>query len=282
MTSELWTINQTKQLLWATQISRALKEHWPEYLMEASELALFMISACSFTVLLYHPQSPLFDTFQYEVLKRAAMGVAMGATAVAIIFSPIGKRSGAHFNPAVTFTYYRLGKVKFWDAIFYIAAQFIGGGLGVYFASLLLGSALTDSNVNFAVTKPGQYGVVAALIAEVLITFVLMSVVLQVSNSKRYAHWTGVCAGILVATYITFESPVSGMSMNPARSVASALWASSWMSIWIYFVAPTVGMLLAAELFTRTADRNAACAKFHHHNNQRCIFRCDFNRDLTT
>lgn len=249
--------------------------------MEASELCLFMLSACSFTVLLYHPQSPLFESFRYEVLKRAAMGVAMGATAVAIIFSPIGKRSGAHFNPAVTFTYFRLGKVESWDAIFYITAQFTGGAFGVFVASLLLGSAVADSKVNFAITIPGRYGVVAALIAELLITFVLMSVVLRVSNSKRYARWTGVFAGILVATYITFESPISGMSMNPARSVASALGAGVWTSMWIYFLAPALGMLIAAEIFTRT-NRNTACAKFHHHNNQRCIFRCDFNKDITT
>lgn len=250
--------------------------------MEASELGLFMISACSFTVLLYHPQSPLFHSFPYEVLTRATMGVAMGATAVAIIFSPIGKRSGAHFNPAVTFTYYRLGKIETWDTIFYIAAQFIGGALGVFIASLLSGGVVADSNVNFAVTKPGSYGVIAALIAELIITFVLMSVVLRVSNSKRYARWTGVFAGVLVATYITFESPISGMSMNPARSVASALGAGVWTSMWIYFIAPTVGMLLAAEVFTRASKRNAACAKFHHHNNQRCIFRCDFGKDITT
>src|SRR6201988_2679506 len=94
----------------------AISQHWPEYLMEAAELALFMISACAFTVLLYHPASPLSNAFPNELLRRAAMGVAMGTTAIAIIFSPFGKRSGAHFNPSVTLAFFRLGKVKTWDA----------------------------------------------------------------------------------------------------------------------------------------------------------------------
>jgi aquaporin Z len=65
------------------------------------------------------------------------------------------------------------------------------------------------------------------------------------------------------------------MSMNPARTFGSAFGASIWMSLWIYFIAPPIGMLLAAEVFTRGRNQ-ALCAKFHHHNNQRCIFRCNF------
>jgi len=88
----------------------ALKHHWPEYLMEAGELALFMISACLFVVLLEHPASPVHRAIPSQMLRRVLMGLAMGSTAVAIIFSPLGKRSGAHFNPAVTFSFWRLKK----------------------------------------------------------------------------------------------------------------------------------------------------------------------------
>ena len=245
--------------------------------MEAAELGLFMVSACAFTVLLYHPASPLFESFQSELLRRATMGTAMGVTAIAIIFSPFGKRSGAHFNPAVTLTFLRLGKVDPWDATFYITAQFIGGIGGVLVSMLLLGPAVADSHVNYATTQPGPHGPLLAFTAELFISFVLMSVVLWVSNTKRLARWTGLFAGALVATYITFESPLSGMSMNPARTFGSAFGAGVWMSVWIYFVAPPVGMLLAAEVFTRRETRTTACAKFHHYNNQRCIFRCTFN-----
>ena len=258
-------------------MSNALKKHWPEYLMEASELGLFMFSACAFTILLFHPSSPIAQTLHDGVLRRLLMGTAMGLTAITIIFSPMGKRSGAHFNPAVTWTFFRLGKIEASDAAFYTLFQFAGGIAGVLLASLTLGRLVSHSSVNYAVTLPGPDGPTVAFVAEIIISFILMSVVLTVSNTKRLARWTGMFAGALVATYITIESPFSGMSMNPARTLSSAVGAQIWMSLWIYFVAPPVGMLLAAEVYKRlNTSRAVVCAKLHHHNNQRCIFRCNF------
>jgi aquaporin Z len=257
-------------------MSNALKNHWPEYLMEAIELGLFMFSACAFTVLLYHPASPVAQTIHDGLLRRLLMGTAMGSTAIAIIFSPLGKRSGAHFNPSVTWTFFRLGKIRAWDAAFYTLFQFAGGIAGVILASLTLSNLVAHQSVNYAATTPGPDGPIVAFAAEILISFILMSVVLAVSNTKRLARWTGIFAGALVATCITIESPVSGMSMNPARTFSSAIGAHVWMSLWIYFVAPPVGMLLAAEVYRRlNASRTIACAKLHHHNNKRCIFRCN-------
>src|ERR1044072_2217575 len=257
-------------------MSDALKKHWPEYLMEATELGLFMFSACAFTVLLFHPSSPIAQTIHDGALRRLLMGTAMGSTAIAIIFSPLGKRSGAHFNPSVTWTFFRLGKIRAWDAAFYTLFQFAGGIAGVILASLTLGKLVAHQSVNFATTLPGPDGPIVACAAEILISFILMSVVLTVSNTKRLARWTGLFAGALVATYITIESPISGMSMNPARTFSSAFGAHVWMSLWIYFVAPPLGMFLAAEVYRRRhASRTIACAKLHHHNNQRCAFQCN-------
>ena len=274
---ELKFANGTESNRWSNQMTEAIREHWPEYLMEAAELGLFMISACAFTVLLFHPSSPVASIVPNGIVRRMLMGTAMGSTAIALIFSPLGKRSGAHFNPAVTLTYFRLGKVKGWDTAFYIVAQFVGGIAGVSIAMFLLGRAVASPSVNYAATVPGPNGALAAFVAELVISFVLMSVVLRVSNTKNLARWTGLFAGALVATYITLEAPISGMSMNPARTFGSAFGANVWQSLWIYFVAPPLGMLAAAEIFTRgKARRTAACAKLHHHNNQRCIFRCNF------
>ena len=254
-----------------------LRAHWPEYLMEAAELGLFMISACAFTVLLYHPASLIAQGIPNEVMRRILMGIAMGLTAVALIFSPLGKRSGAHFNPAVTLTYLRLGKIAPWDAAFYILFQFIGGVAGVLIASILLGSSVAHATVNYAATVPGSNGSTPAFVAELTIAFILMTVVLTISNTKQLARWTGLFAGALIAIYISLESPLSGMSMNPARTFASALGAHLWTSLWIYFAAPLMGMLLAAETYKRVKGSPAvACAKLHHVNNQRCIFRCNF------
>jgi aquaporin Z len=260
-------------------MTEALKEHWPEYLMEASELGLFMISACAFTVLLYHPASPVTQEIQNEVIRRVLMGVAMGSTAVALIFSPLGKRSGAHFNPSVTVTFFRLGKIKTWDAVFYILFQFAGGIAGVAIASLVLGMLVSHKAVNYAATVPGPKGPTTAFLAELTIAFILMTIVLIVSNTKQLGRWTGLFAGALVAVYISIESPLSGTSMNPARSFGSAFSAHVWTSLWIYFTAPPIGMLLAAEIYTRIkSSRLVACAKLHHYNNARCIFRCNFQR----
>jgi aquaporin Z len=107
-----------------------------------------------------------------------------------------------------------------------------------------------------------------------------MTVVLAVSNRPAIARFTGLAAGALVATYIAIEAPVSGMSMNPARTLGSAVFAEVWTAIWIYFVAPPLGMLAAAELYRRVVDPRGPgrirCAKLHHDNDQRCIFRCSW------
>ncbi len=256
----------------------ALQRHWPEYVMEGAELGLFMISACLFVALLEYPSSSIHQLLPDPTLRRVLIGVAMGATAIAIIYSPIGQRSGAHFNPAVTLTFWRLGKVEHWDAIFYALFQFVGGTLGVYLSTLLLGMIIADPTVNYVVTVPGSAGVWVALGAEALISFIQISMVLRVANRKHLERYTGLCAGIMVATYIAIEAPYSGMSMNPARTFASAFPAQLWTAWWIYFIAPPLGMLLAAELYLRQHSLHKVfCAKLHHHNDKRCIFRCNYD-----
>jgi len=119
-----------------------------------------------------------------------------------------------------------------------------------------------------------SHGLAVAFIAELAISFLLMSVVLTFSNSMRLARWTPLCCGALVATYIALEAPVSGMSMNPARSFASALAAREWTALWIYFSAPPLGMLAAAETWFRLGG-GVLCAKLNHATARRCIFRCE-------
>jgi aquaporin Z len=248
--------------------------------MEGAELGLFMISACAFVVLLEHPASPVSHAIPNPSLRRILIGLAMGLTAIGIIYSPLGQRSGAHFNPSVTLTFFRLGKVEFWDALFYIVFQFMGGVTGVVLSAVVLGEFVAHPAVQYAVTVPGMSGVGVAFLAEVVISCIQMSMVLRVSNTPRLARFTGFFAGALVATYISLEAPYSGMSMNPARTVASALPARVWTALWIYFTAPPLGMLLAAELYVRQHGiHQVFCAKLHHHNNKRCIFRCNYKME---
>jgi aquaporin Z len=253
----------------------ALRQHWPEYLIEAAGLGLFMISACLFATLLEHPASPFRQAVMSPGLRRIPMGLAMGLTAVALVYSRWGQRSGAHLNPAVTLTFWRLGKVPGWDAVFYVAAQFLGGMLGVGVAAALLGPRLGDPAVNYAATVPGPAGVPVALAAELLMTFLLMTAILTVSNRPDLNRFTGLLGGALVAAYIAIEAPLSGMSLNPARTVGSAAHAQVWTALWVYFAAPLLGMLAAAQLHVATR-RPVLCAKLHHDNAQRCIFRCSY------
>jgi aquaporin Z len=254
------------------------RSHLPEYAIEAALLGLFMISACGVTVLLEHPGSPLYQAIPSAFVRRLLIGLAMGVTAIALIYSPWGQRSGAHFNPAATLAFFRLGKVAPRDATAYVLAQFVGGALGVMLSGAALGPLLAHERVRYAVTIPGAYGVGAAWTAELAITFLLMSVILLASNS-RFSRYTGLFAGALVAAYITFEGPISGMSMNPARSLASALGAHDWTALWVYFTAPPLGMLAAAELYVRMRGREAVfCAKLHHDNDKRCLF-CEYRAE---
>lgn len=253
-----------------------LKKHWPEYVMEASLLGGFMVSACGFGALLYYPGSGIARAIDGEVLRRFLMGIAMGLTAIALIYSPWGKRSGAHMNPAVTLTFLRLGKAAPVDAMFYSAFQFAGGALGVMLASMTIHSAVSDPHVDFVVTVPGTSGVLAAFLAETAISFGMMAMVLITTNQKRLAPYTGLFAGALLALYIAFEAPISGMSTNPARSFASAVVANDWTAFWVYMAAPVLGMLAAGECYVRAfGPRRVECAKLHHQNHRRCIF-CEY------
>jgi aquaporin Z len=254
--------------------------HWPEYLIEAWGIGCFMLSALAFTVLLEHPASPLRAALPDALARRALMGLAMGSTALALVHSPWGKRSGAHFNPAMTFTFWRLGKLETRDALAYGGAQLGGAVIGTLLAGALLLGAAAHESVRFAVTVPGSAGVASAFAAEAAISALLMFTVLTVSNQPRLNRYTGIFAACLIATYISLEAPLSGMSMNPARTLGSALGARVFDSLWLYFTAPPLGMLAAAELFVRTrGSRAVLCAKLHHSNRARCIFRCAWHQE---
>lgn len=263
------TTNTTRAAGWMQDAA----SHIPEYACEAAGLGIFMLSACVFGVLIEHPASAIHQAITMPFWRRIAMGMAMGLTALAIIRSPIGQRSGGHLNPAVTLSYWLLGKIRPMDAVFYIAAQFTGGILGVIAADLLIGAPLRHMSVNWVVTQPGAGGVTAAFAAEAAIAFLMMTTILLISNHRTFSKYTPWCAAFLIANFIAWESPYSGMSMNPARTFGSAFSASDWTALWVYFTAPLAGMTLAALIHGR---EGVFCAKLHHHNNKRCIFRCRY------
>lgn len=252
----------------------AIAHHWPEYLIEGVLLAAFMLTACAVCVLLEHPASPVRRRLRLAAARRVVGGVAMGLTAVAIIYSPWGRRSGAHLNPAVTITFAALGRVALRDAVLYCVSQILGGIAGVLVARAVLGKRVAHPAVRYAMTSPGRRGPGGAWLAEFVIAFILMGVVLGLGSAGSAAAYTGLAAGLLVCIFISIEAPYSGMSLNPARTLASAVFAGEFRHLWVYFTAPVAAMAAAAGLFVAARGADAVvCAKLCHGDGP-CVFRC--------
>jgi aquaporin Z len=235
-----------------------------------------MVSAALFATALYHPSSWVAAGISNEWLRRGLMGLAMGLTAIGIIYSPWGQRSGAHMNPALSLTFFRLGRMTRQDFVGYVVAQFVGGIAGIAIVAAALHGLVSDPSINYVVTTPGPAGEGVAFGAEAAMAFGMMMVVLFMSNRPPLARFTGLVAGFLVCTYILFEAPLSGMSINPARTFGSALMARDFSGLWIYFVAPPLGMLLAAETYTRRFGfHRVICAKLYHPRGRPCHFGCE-------
>ena len=233
----------------------ALRQHWRDYLMEAAGLMAFMLGAGLFTTLFLYPGSAVQQALPSDLLRHTGVGACMGVVTMGIV-SAIGEKSGAHINPAVTWSFYRLGKIGGWDAIFYTLCQFIGAIIAPVLLLAAIGGPFAHEEVKFSTSMPGPAGAMVAFIAEFVISFILMLAVLVALNSKRLAKHTPVIVGALIALYIAFESPLSGMSLNPARSFGSALTADKWNGLWVYFVAPVLAMLLATEAYRLMRERS--------------------------
>jgi len=239
--------------------SASFRKNWPHYMREALGLAIFMISACAFAVLLEDKHSRVHLAIPNAWVRLVIMGIAMGATALFIFYSPLTAPSGSHINPAVTLTFMRLGKMCHWDALYYILFQFAGGALAVYVMALLIGGPLTDNPVHYITTVPGRQGLSVALAAEFLAGFIAMSAVLFSSESTGWSKYTRVISAVLIGVFVIIVGPLSGFGMNPARTFASAMPSDDWTDFWAYMIIPILSMLSAAEFFLYV--RKNSCLK---------------------
>lgn len=221
------------------------------YWIEAWALGMFMISACCFTALFELPGMPLREAIASPHVRRWLIGCAMGLTAIGLIYSPWGRRSGALMNPALTLSFWFLGKISRRDAWAYGLSQTVGSAVAMLSLNFLMPGTLAEPSMYYVMTLPGLGGPTGAFAAEVLMSFGMLLMVLYSSNHPRTAPYTGIFAGLLIMLFITFCGPVSGMSINPARSFASAFTAGHFEHLWIYFIAPTLGMLGAAIAWKR-------------------------------
>jgi aquaporin Z len=250
-----------------------MKDHLPEYFAELLGTAIMMMIGIGAVTLLWSDGAMLKELIPSEKLRLLFTGMIFAGGATAVVLSPLGQRSGGHINPVVTLAFWWKGQVTTLDALCYVLAQVIGAVLGVYVVALVGGQAA--QSVQLGITLPGAgYTPSFAFGAEVVITFMLVFLILYCVNNPRFANKTPYLAGLLVAFLVFVEAPISGTSLNPARSIAPALLMGHFDYNWIYWLAPPLGAVLAVLGFKFLFDKKhrGGCAKLYHTERYRCIF----------
>ena len=176
-------------------------------------------------------------------ITHVGIALTFGLIVLAMIYA-VGDVSGAHLNPAVTLGFCAARRMPWADALPYIASQCVGA----FAASGILRLLFPQMPAHLGATLPSG-SVTQSFVFEIILTLILMFVVLRVSTGAKEK---GITAGIAVGAVITLEAlfggPISGASMNPARSLAPAVVSGQLNSLWIYIAAPILGALLAVPL----------------------------------
>lgn len=240
------------------------------YACELMGTAVMLFLGVTAVALMWGAGSPV-PVIDPPMLRRFITGLLFAGGATLVVYSPLGQRSGGHINPAVTLAFWRLGKFPGRDVIPYMFAQLIGAIAGVALAALAWGN--TARSVEYALTAPGQgWTWAGALVAEGAATFALVFLIFVCVNKPALAARTGLIAGALVVMLVTVESPISGTSVNPARSLAPALLVPSMRDQWVYVAGPVAGALLAAAAYRRRWGGTTVCAKLYHTAAHPCPF----------
>jgi len=185
------------------------------------------------------PGAASVEAWSPGTVTPVGIALAFGFAILAGVYA-LGHISGAHFNPAVTLGFALRGRFPRADALSYVGAQLVGAA-----AAALLLRALMGTTGAAAVTIP-RIGLISALGVEVVLTFFLMLVVVAVSTDARVSgRVAGLAVGLAVAFDALMGGPLTGASMNPARSFGPALAAGIWTAHWLYWLGPLVGAWLA-------------------------------------
>jgi len=240
------------------------------YLAEFLGTAILLVVGLSAVSVDFGAGSPVAAAIPSAVLRRLITGTVFAGGGAVVVYSVLGRISGGHLNPAVTLAFLRLGKIKSHLAVGYVFAQVAGAFAGALAVRLMWG-ALAGS-VDDGATVPGPQGPLVALIAEALMTFALVSLVLQFMRSPSLAPYTPLAVSVLVAALVTLEAPISGTSLNPARTLGPALVAGVFTDIWVYVVGPLAGALAAVVAADRVDAAFVPCAKLFHTDEFACHF----------
>ena len=244
---------------------------WRPFLSELIGTALLVLVGLSLVIIMFGTGSPMARLIPSEGLRRLITGFLFGTTGAAIALSPVGQWSGAHINPAVTVAFRLMGKLDLWTTLGYIVAQLAGAALGSL--PLLLWGAMGKS-VEFGATVPGPgFSLWTVLIGEAITTFAMVALLAVFLGFRRVRRFTPAIFPPLYAFMVWAESPISGTSTNPARSLGPSVISGQWEGWWIYWIGPFVGMLLAVIACSALAKRIEVAKLYHFDSDRDRLFR---------
>lgn len=247
-----------------------------EWLTEFVGTAALVTVGLSAVVLIFSTRSPVAMRLTNLELRRLVVGIFFVVTATTVIYSPLGRRGGGHLNPALTLGFFRLGKLRWQGAAAYVVAQICGALTAAVLVLVLWGG--WDRSVHLGATTPGPLGPWAALAAELVLTFVLVSVIFHFVDQPRLQRFTPIAAGLTTLVCVLVEAPASATSLIPARTLGPDVVVGTFQALWIYLLAPPLGAVLAAVVFRRTRG-DVPCAKVVHTDDSVCHFRdCAYRR----
>jgi len=261
-------IQKIEQQKWYRQL------HWPEYGAELLGTAFLVLIGLSAVVFDFGKGLPVSQLIPDRSVRLLITGLCFAGSGSLVAISPLGRLSGAHINPSVSLAFWVQGKMHLRDLVGYVIGQLLGAILGETLLVLIWGTYA--ASVHNGMTLPGAgYPLWLVFLAEVAMTFLLVFLIFLFVSSHRLMHWTPLMTWLLVATMVWQEAPISGTSLNPARSLAPALLSWFWHDQWLYFVAPPLGALLAVaafRLFT-ASERDVLTGKLFHVPHYRSVFK---------
>jgi aquaporin Z len=244
---------------------------WRVFLSELIGTALLVLVGISFVTIMSGTGTPMARLIPSEGLRRLITGFLFGTTGACIALSPVGKVSGAHINPVVTLAFRLMGKLDLPTTLGYIVAQLIGAVLGSL--PLLLWGAMGKS-VAFGATLPGEgFTTLTVLYGEVATTFAMVSLLMIFLGFRKLRPFTPALFPPLYSLMVWAESPLSGTSTNPARSLGPAIISGQWDGWWIYWIGPIAGMLLAVLACSALAKHIEVAKLYHFDSDRDRLFR---------
>lgn len=250
--------------------------HVPEYVAEFLGTACLVFFGLSAVVFDFGAGLPMETWIPNHSVRLLITGLCFAGTGSLVAISPLGRLSGGHINPSVSLAFWLHGKMAFRDFLGYVFAQMLGGIAG---AAALAGVWKKHAvSVKNGMTLPGNgFSIGTAFAWEVALTGTLVLMILLFVSSKRLMRWTPLMNWILVATMVWQEAPVSGTSLNTARSFGPALISGIWQDQWIYAAAPMLGGVVGLILFNLCTPeyRRALTGKLFACANYRSVFKGD-------